>query len=128
MGLCSFSGQIEGESSKQQNRAKQKHLEGNVLFAKYPTVLAENTHISLELCAVPGLGPGRGEPQVQGELQDALFQLGEPTGWCRLVGVASLTQQVLQGFRDEPNQTQGRVELQQMDIFWGWAWRREEMT
>lgn len=59
-------------------RAKQKHLEGSSLFAKDPTVLSKNTHISLELCAVPGLGLGWGEPQVEGKPQDLNLQLGEP--------------------------------------------------
>lgn len=51
-----------------------------MFFAKDPNVLAESTYISLELCAVPGLRFGWGEPQVQGKLQETLFQLGEPTG------------------------------------------------
>ena len=113
----------KGKSAKRVNRElnRQEHLEGSGLFAKDPTLLSKNTHLSLELRAVPGLGLDWAEPQVQGKLQTAYLYLGERAGRCSLVGMASLSKQVLQSFGDEPSQAKGRVELQRVDLSGSWA-------
>lgn len=72
----------------------------------------QRTYISLELSAVPGLGPGWREPHIQGQLQHTSLQQGDAAGGCGSAGVAGLPEEVLKGSGDERCQAQGRVELQ----------------
>ena len=45
------------------------------------------------------------------------LQQGEGTGWCGPASVAGLPEEVLEGAGDTGSQAQGRVELQQINVF-----------